>query len=150
MKLEITRIRLLIAKYENAETSLEEEQELYSFFKNREAIPEDLEVYQHIFLGFGQLGHQDLNQESSQVEVTDKSNSKYVWYKIAAALIIALTTSVFIFNSNQLSTQEEREARQALAQTVAILNAVSSEINQNTEKLKYINQLKSSTNKYLK
>lgn len=150
MKLEITRIRLLIAKYENAETSLEEEQELYSFFKNREAIPEDLEVYQHIFLGFGQLRHQDLNQVSSQVEVTDKSNSKYVWYKIAAALIIALTTSVFIFNSNQLSTQEEREAREALAQTVAILNAVSSEINQNTEKLKYINQLKSSTNKYLK
>ena len=150
MKLEITRIRLLIAKYENAETSLEEEQELYSFFKNREAIPKDLEVYQHLFLGFGQLRYQDLNQESSQVEVTDKSNSKYVWYKIAAALIIALTTSVFIFNSNQLSTQEEREARQALAQTVAILNAVSSEINQNTEKLKYINQLKSSTNKYLK
>ena len=150
MKLEITRIRLLIAKYENAETSLEEEQELYSFFKNKESIPEDLEMYQHLFLGFGQLRCQDLNQESSQVEVTDKSNSKYVWYKIAAALIIALTTSVFIFNSNQLSTQEEREARQALAQTVAILNAVSSEINQNTEKLKYINQLKSSTNKYLK
>ncbi|QSS97228.1 hypothetical protein [Psychroflexus sp. ALD_RP9] len=150
MKLDITRIRLLIAKYENAETSLQEEQELYNYFLENEAIPEDLKVYQHIFLGFNQLKNQNLEQELNQVEMTDKSNSKYVWYKIAAALIIALITSVFIFNSNQLSTQEEREARKALAQTVAILKAVSSEINQNTEKLKYINKFKSSTNKYLK
>lgn len=151
MMLNETKIRQLLDKYDVGESSLAEERELKSYFNSETSIPEDLKLYQLIFTGFETLKEEDESIDlSTSKPIPAKENSGFMLYKIAAVLIVALTTSIMIFNAKGLSNKEEQQALQALQQTKTILNAVSSEMNQSTAKLNYLNTLNTSTNKFFK
>jgi hypothetical protein len=49
---DIVEIRTLIERFFEGDTTLEEEQWLYDFFKQPQSLPEDLEVYRETFLDF--------------------------------------------------------------------------------------------------
>ncbi len=153
MKITETTIRELLEKYEAAETSLAEEQKLKHYFETASSIPEDLEIYQCLFMSFDAIQQQE-EPLFENVKKTFEDNASIpifeLFHKIAAVVIVAIVTSIFVFNTNQLSSKEEQEARAALSQTITILNAVSAEINQNTSKLNYVNQFKTTKNQFLK
>lgn len=152
MKITETTIRELLEKYEAAETSLAEDQKLKYYFETASNIPKDLEVYQCLFIGFEAI-RQEMPLPQNVKKTFEDNTSTPIFelvHKIAAIVIVAIVTSIFVFNTNKLSTKEEQEARAALSQTITILNAVSAEINQNTSKLNYVNQFNTTKNQFLK
>lgn len=61
---DITEIKALIERFFEGETTLEEEQWLYDYFKQTKDLPGELETYREMFLGFDAIA---LNDTASPV-----------------------------------------------------------------------------------
>ena len=123
--MELANIEKLIEKYENAETSLQEEQVLKAYFQN-ENIPTHLLEYKALFNYF---------DESSTVQFTKtiplkprKSNWK--WLSIAAAVVLMFSVYSVNYLDNIIITDKERhDAELAYAETQKAFQLISQNLN---------------------
>ena len=109
---DIVEIRTLIERFFEGETTLEEEQWLYDYFKQSQSLPEDLEVYRETFLDFNAIALDNLDDSpidreeyENQLTTTNISIStkppkyKVLWKQVAgiAAMLALIVGSIWTY-----------------------------------------------------
>ncbi len=156
----LDNIEKLLEKYDNGETTLQEEQQLKHYF-TKETVAPHLEVYKPMFQYFVIT-----QEEQFTKDVPLKPRETFTLYKwISVAAVAVLMFGVYI----QVNKPSELNDEQLLAynQTMDALNLVSSQfqkgndnmkalglmsssLNKGTENMAYINQFSNTTNKIFK
>lgn len=165
MVLDNKNIERLLEKYDNGETSLQEEQQLRTYFSQVEVAPH-LESYRVMFQYFT-----NTKQETYTKDVplqTKKRSYIYQWISVAAVIVIMF--GIFTqFNGDQPKSFDELTEEQQLAynQTKEAFDLLSSKFNEGTsnvgvlgivgtqfekgaEKVEYVSEFSKTTNKILK
>lgn len=124
--MELGKLERLLEKYENAETTLEEESLLKQYFNNGHDIPAHLTDYKAIFSYFSESGSQRFTKS-----IRFKKRTPWVkWASVAAVFLIA--ASVFFYQEHQTDLKEQR-ARAAYEQTQEALLLVSKNLNRGNQ-----------------
>ncbi|MCK0131347.1 hypothetical protein MWU59_07495 [Flavobacteriaceae bacterium F08102] len=121
--MELSRIEKLLEKYDNATTSLQEEQELKDFFSQKE-IPAHLVSYQAMF---GYFQENSNEQFTKTILLSKRKAPHWKWLSVAAAA--ALLISVYTFTNNELSSKEREQAQLAMQQTKDAFLLLSKNLN---------------------
>ncbi|MEM9679696.1 MAG: hypothetical protein AAF901_05175 [Bacteroidota bacterium] len=121
----LTNIEKLLEKYENAETTLQEEAQLRAYFSGDNVAPH-LEHYRSMFLYFSST-----QQEQFTKDVPLKPKRSYVYQWISVAAVAVLMLSIFVPSSflGGPTAQEQEEALIAYNKTMNALNMVSEGFN---------------------
>jgi len=128
----LNNIEELLEKYNNAETSLEEEAQLQAYFASNDVAPH-LEHYKSLFQYFS-LSQQE--QYTKDVPLNTKKTRLYQWISVAAVAVLMF--GIFIPNWEGESkdfanlTQEEQEA---ISTTLEAFNLVSLGMNKGKQQL---------------
>ncbi len=157
----LNSIEKLLEKYDNGETTLQEEQQLKNYF-SQETVAPHLEVYKSMFQYFLQT-----HEEQYTKDVPLNPRKTYTLYKwISVAAVAVLMFGVY-FQMSGPTEAEKQEALLAYNQTMEVFNLVSSKLNQGSENMNtvglvsanfdkgannitYINEFSKTTNKFLK
>ena len=121
--MELVNIEKLIKKYENAETSLQEEQIMKEYFQ-QDSVPAHLLEYKAMFNYFDES-----SEESYTKSIPLKPRrSNWKWLSIAAA--IALLISIYTFDRfDTISDAERQEAELAYQETQKAFQLISQNLN---------------------
>ncbi|WP_044405241.1 hypothetical protein [Lacinutrix sp. Hel_I_90] len=129
----LNNIEQLLEKYENGETTLQEEQQLKDYFSQQTVAPH-LEVYKSMFSYFR------VNQEeqfTKQLPLNTKKSFNYKWLSVAA--IAVLMVSIFFSNpfaKDELAITEADRADYENAK--AALALVSKQFNKGVSQVGYL------------
>jgi hypothetical protein len=95
---DILRIRTLTDRFFDGETTVEEEQELYDYYRREQALPSDLVQLRQLFLDFAAVQFSD-----EQAEQQAPIPRRWLRWAVAAcaALLIAAGTAVWLNNGRQ-------------------------------------------------
>lgn len=158
----LNSIEKLLEKYDNGETTLKEEKQLQAYF-NQDEIAPHLESYRVMFQYFNKTKQEHFTKD---VPLKTKTYNMYKWISVAAVAVIMLT--VFTqFDSKKTLSDLNSEELLAYNQTMEALNLVSSKFNKGAtslnalniagtqfekgaEKVKYISEFSTTTNKIFK
>ena len=100
---DILRIRTLTDRFFDGKTTLEEEQELYDYYRREQALPADLAQLRQLFLDFAAVQFSDEQAVNADV---NKPRRWLSWAVAAcAALLIAAGAAVWL-NSGQQGDDE--------------------------------------------
>lgn len=105
MNTEYNNIKLLIDKFFNGDTTLDEEQQLYDFF-GHERIPRELEEYRPMLVGFGAILCKPEEQKTRKAILHPlRRKLFYALSGIAAAIIllIGITTAIDLHEDQVLA-----------------------------------------------
>lgn len=145
--MEWDKLEKLLARYDEGETSLAEEQELREYFSTNE-IPEELYAYKLMFAYASREKKETFEAENS----VKTSKAKYAWTSIAA--MIAIMLGIYFFNDHSGTMQEQQvaslsEEEMALEQTKETLKMVSEFMNEGTADLVYLKEFNNTKNKII-
>ena len=158
--MELNKIENLLEKYDNGETTLQEEQQLKSYF-SQETVAPHLEVYKPMFQYFLLTQKEQFTKDVPLKP--RKTNTLYKWISIAAITVLMFG----VYTQVNQSVEPTDEQLLAYNQTMDALNLVSSQFtkgndnmnalglmsssfNKGTENIAYINQFSNTTNKIFK
>jgi|SRR5690606_31555131 len=165
--MEPNKVEALLEKYENAETTLQEEQQLRVYFTQDDVAPH-LESYRILFQYFG---HTKKEQLSEDIQLFPKATTtkKYTLYKWLSVAAIAVLMIGFYFQTNKKRGIEDLSQEELLAynetmevlsmvstkfnsgkETMGVLNLVSEKLNEGAENVQYINEFSKATDKLIK
>lgn len=146
----LDRIKILVEKYFEAETTIAEERELKAYFSSENVAP-PLEQYKPIF-GYAAQAKQE--QFTATIPLKTKKRTRVVWLSVAASVAVLLGVGLFTFNHyNQsefqdLGTVDDPEV--AFRETQKALNLISESVNKGIEGMSYLNEYEQSKNKIFK
>jgi len=158
----LNSIEKLLEKYDNGETTLKEEKQLQAYF-NQDEIAPHLESYRVMFQYFNKTKQEHFTKD---VPLKTKTYNMYKWISVAAVAVIMLTVFTQFDNKKTLNDLNSEELL-AYNQTMEALNLVSSKFNQGAtslnalniagsqfekgaEKVGYISEFSTTTNKIFK
>ncbi len=162
----LDNIEQLLEKYDNGETTLQEEQELKHYFTQEDVAPH-LELYKPMFNYFL---HTHKEQFTKDVPLKSKKNKTlYQWISVAAAVVLMfgiysqVNTPERITDLAQLS-QEDRETYNKAKEVFGLvsskfnkgsgnlsaLNLMSANFSKGAENVNYIHQFSRTKKKFLK
>ncbi len=122
--MELSNIEKLLIKYDNAETSLQEEKVLKNYFNNNNNVPTHLLEYKALF---GYFNESSEEQFTKTIQLKPR-RSNWAWLSVAAAIV--LTISIYTFrNDDGLSDSERREAELAYIETQKAFQLISQNLN---------------------
>jgi hypothetical protein len=129
----LNNIEKLLEKYDNGETTLQEEQQLKNYF-SKETVAPHLEMYKPMFAYFSKSSKE---QFTKQVPLKTKSSLYYKWLSVAAVGVLMFG---FFYNSSINNTDEYTQTEKELAyqQVKESLHFVSKQLNKGTEKVSYL------------
>jgi len=131
----LNSIEILLEKYDNGETTLQEEQQLKNYF-SKETVAPHLEVYRSMFQYFS---HSHEEQFTKDVPLTPrKTINLYKWISVAAVAVLMF--GIYIQTSGPTQAQRQ-EALLAYNQTMEVFNLVSSKLNQGSESMNALNMV---------
>ena len=148
--MELIKVETLLEKYLEATTSIDEEEELRSYFSTQNVAPH-LEQYKAIFCFYIQA-----KQEKSSKKIVLKSKkSKTIWYSVAATIVVFFGIGTFfIMNRNmpipegELGSYEDPEI--AFKETQKALALLSMNVNVGLESVMYVQEYENAKNKVFK
>lgn len=138
MKMKEEKIRELLKLYDLGETTLMQEEFLRDYFLKNTDVPEDLILYQQMFVGFQETKKEDQPRFEFKKEKSKKLS--YQFYKVAAVLLVLIASSFYI-NSHYQDYKQKEEAKLVFKQTKEVLDKLSFEMNKASSNLKYINKI---------
>jgi len=124
--MELSRIEKLLEKYDDATTSLSEEQELKTFFAQKD-VPSHLAAYQAMF---GYFKENESETFTKTIPMQKRKAAHWKWLSVAAA--VALLVSVYTYTNNELAASERQQAQYAMQQTKEALQLLSQNLNKGT------------------
>jgi hypothetical protein len=147
--MESQRIHTLLQKYFEAETTIDEENELITYF-NSEKVDEDLKMYVSMFSGLKALSiheNTDLGDDLMNyiLESEHKEKLKYRWMwqmvtGVAAALILVFLAVDFYSSKNQWKDTFS-DPKQAYAEAAKTLEFVAGKYNKGLAQLRPIGKI---------
>ena len=137
--MELSKIKSLLEKYLNAETSLKEEATLKSYFSSGNVAPQ-FQEYEAMF-GYFKISKTETLEIPIQLN-TKKTNWK--WLSVAASVV--LLVSVYMGNSYM----EEQSARKQYAQITSALQMLSTNLNKGNEAMANLYVYEDTVNKMFK
>ncbi|QED37230.1 hypothetical protein FK178_05675 [Antarcticibacterium arcticum] len=147
--MELTEIKVLLEKYKEGNTSLEEEKLLQKYFTSGN-VPDHLKEYETLF----SFTLNARKQTYSKDAVLSKKRKGFAWWGIAASILIAIGIFTAVNNTgpeldqNNLGTIEDPEEAYLKARETLLL--VSQALNTGTEEMTYVTEFDKAKNKYLK
>lgn len=141
--MELANIERLLVKYENAETTLKEEDALRTYFSSNKVAPH-LKEYQLIFNYF--KSNSDETYTKKIILNTKITNNN--WRMVAASVILLLSTYSGLHIINDYN--EKKQAAENLAQITNVLKLVSTNLNKGNQALKKLHVYEDSVNKIFK
>jgi len=122
--MELANIEKLLVKYENGETSLQEEQALKTYFQQQN-IPEHLQAYKAMF------GYFEESKAERFTKTIPLKSKKTTWKWLTVAASVALLGSIYFINnsSSSLSAAERKEAKLAYQETQKAFQLISKNLN---------------------
>jgi uncharacterized membrane-anchored protein YitT (DUF2179 family) len=143
MELDKNEIERLLTLYEEGETTLEQEQQLKTYFSSSN-YDKELEVYASLFKAF----EKEAKTEYKPTESKPKTTSNYFWMNIAASILVVIGT-LWFYNHYQ-KQQELQQAKLMFENTQEALHLVSQTMNKGLQKLEYVEIFSEQKNKLLK
>jgi hypothetical protein len=160
----LNRIEKLLEKYENAETTLQEEQQLKNYF-SQETVAPHLEVYKPMFAYFLKTQNEEFTKDLPLK--SEKTNSLYTWISVAAVAIIMLGVYFTQINSarglEDLNQEELLAYNQAMeafgmlsanfnkgAESINSMALVSESLNKSNEQVGYLGEFDNTIDKFFK
>ena len=112
--MELSRVKILVDKYFDGLTLLEEEQELRRYFAQMESIPEEYQVVKMMLGTFDTLSHETPNREVKVNVATKRRNTfrlnlKWVASAAAAVAILVGVAITLAPNSRNMEAPTETE-----------------------------------------
>lgn len=141
--MELTNIEKLLVKYENAETTLEEEDVLRTYFTSNKVAPH-LREYQLIFNYY--KSNADKTYTKKIILNTKIINNN--WRTIVASVILLLSTYLGLHIINQYN--EKKQAAKNIAQITNVLKLVSSHLKKGNQALEKLHVYEDSMNRIFK
>ena len=141
--MELANIERLLVKYENAETTLKEEDALRTYFASNKVAPH-LKEYQLLFNYF--KSNTDKTYTKKIILNTKIINNNL--RMVAASLILLLGTYSGLHIINEYN--EKKQAAENLAQITNVLKLVSTNLNKGNQALKRLHVYEDSVNKIFK
>ena len=140
----LDNIEKLLEKYDNAETTLQEEQQLKNYF-SQETVAPHLEVYKPMFMYFSQTQNEQFTK-TIPLE-TKKTYTLYKWISVAA--IAVLMFAVYTQIGNQVKSMDNLSQDELMAynQTVEAFNLLASKFNKGTESMDALTLMSNSLEK---
>jgi hypothetical protein len=142
--MEQNKIELLLEKYFVGTTSIDEENELRSYFSSADVAPH-LEQYKPVFGYFSVAATQKLESEI----LLESKKQKTAWLSVAASIVVLLGIGTYTyFNRNiakekqELGTYDDPEV--ALRETEKALKLLSSNVNVGIESVYYVKEYQNS------
>ncbi len=126
----LNNIEQLLEKYDNAETTLQEEAQLKAYFESDNVAPH-LEYYKPLFLYFSESQQEQFTKD---VPLNTKKTRLYQWISVAAAAVLMLGIIVPKAFGGP-TAQEKQEALAVYNQTMEALSLVSIGMNQGKQQL---------------
>lgn len=133
----LNNIENLLEKYNNAETSLEEEAHLRVYFKS-DAVAPHLEHYRMLFAYFSESQQE---QYTKNVPLKTKKTTLYKWISVAAVIVLMLSFIVPKLFTNETKTLDmyTLEEQQTYLEAKAALAMLSSNFNEGATSLNTLN-----------
>ena len=125
----LNNIETLIEKYNNAETSLQEEAQLKAYFNGDHVAPE-FEHYKPIFIYFSKSKQE---QYTKDVPLNTKKTKLYQWISVAAVAVLMLGLIVPSFMGP--TEEEKQEALMVYNQTMEAFSLISLGMNEGKTQL---------------
>ena len=141
--MELANIERLLVKYENAETTLKEEDTLRTYFASNKVAPH-LKEYQLIFNYF--ISNTDETYTKKIILNTKTKNNN--WRMVAASVLLLFGAYSGLHKINQYN--EKKQAAENLAQITNVLKLVSINLNKGNQALKKLHVYEDSVNKIFK
>jgi hypothetical protein len=147
--MELQRINILLQKYFEAESTLEEENELITYFSSGE-VDENLKMYIPMFSGIGNLSTEEDKDLSNELmdyilesEHKEKVKYRWMWQMVTgiAASVIVVMLSVNYYNSRTQWKDTFTDPQQAYATASKTLDFVAGKYNQGLAQLKPIGKI---------
>lgn len=148
--MELNDLRLLLERYENGDTTVEEERKLKAFLIANE-VPREFEAYRQLF---GFASESKKIEYSKEVQLSTGSKKKWAFAGIAASILIIM--SFLFFNENpKLSLKQQNlgtieDPEQAYLKTKETLKMVAEVFSDGREDLEYLNEFNKTKNKFIK
>ena len=154
--MDIRQIKILLDKYNRADTTLGEEQMLRDYFSGQSEIPAELEPYRSIFRYYDSLRKMTVQKpglEKKLEALIDQEqghkpvflmNRRVLRWVAAAAIVIFISTTVLIVNKNRkpdLGTYDNPEIAYLEAQRTLLY--ISRTLNHGTKELSNISKINS-------
>lgn len=157
----LDRIKILIEKYFEAETSIAEEKELKDYFTSSDVAPL-LEQYKPLFdyavqakqeqFSFAPFGFQPQVKATIPL-ITTKRKSAF-WFSVAASVIILLSIGLFTYNHYNQQKSEDygtySDPEIAFRETQKALAMISECVNKGIGSMNYLNEFEQSKNRIFK
>ncbi len=141
----LARIEELLEKYENGETTLNEEQQLKDYF-SQETVAPHLEMYKPMFNYF-LVNKQE--QFTKDVPLKTKRTFNYKWISVAAVAVlmigIYLTKEPIVDSYNEYAYGTYDKPEDALNEVSKQLAMISSHFNKGTQAVGYLGKVDEGT-----
>ena len=136
----LDNIEKLLEKYDNGETTLQEEQQLKDYF-SQETVAPHLEMYKPMFTYF--LVNQQ-EQFTKDVPLETRTYRLYRWISVAAVAVIMLSIYFNLPNqADQYGTYDDPEM--AYNEVKKSLEMISTHFNKGTSSMNYLNEVEKTT-----
>ena len=162
----LNSIEKLLEKYDNAETTLQEEAQLRAYFSSGNVAPH-LEHYKSLFVYFANTQQELFTKDVPLIPIaigTKKKTNFYQWISVAAVAVIALGIMLpQLWNSPTYSEEEielYNKTKNALAfmssnfnegaSSMNVLEMASDNFNAGMYKASFVTEFGKTTNKFLK
>lgn len=152
--MESQRIIILLQRYFEAETTLEEENELITYFTSGE-VDQELKMYVPMFSGIRDISVEENANLSDELmdyilesEHKEKVKYRWMWQMVTgvAASVIVVMLSVNYYNSRTQWKDTFTDPQQAYAEASKTLSFVAGKYNQGLAQLKPIGKIESAVN----
>lgn len=143
--MEIKTIKVLLKKYLEGKTRLDEESILRNYFNHEQNLPEEWIHYRQFFTYF-----EKSKNESFSISKTNSYNNKKIWIRVAASIALLIGTYLIDFFETQPRVLEQQEAEFAFQQFQTQMKNISTHLNNGAQKVSYLDYWNKSTQKLLK
>ena len=143
----LDNIEQLLEKYDNGETTLQEEQQLKNYF-SQETVAPHLEVYKPMFMYFLQTQKEQFTKEIPLQP--KKTYTLYKWISVAAIAVLMFAVYTQVGNQPVGLNDLSQDELMAYNQTVEAFNLLASNLNKGVNSMEYLGEFNKATNTIFK